>query len=149
MSSGSNGFRRGAISQQADECFLTGCYQAPRQTLVPFFLEVHTSSRYMAHPPTHLASILLLQLLSHPLTVLKKKDTSNCLLWISLWPHISAHTQLLDGRRGRAIRPSHAKQHLHSLDAPTQGLDKRLQRFTRWLCFRSSRPSNLPMRKPV
>ncbi len=129
-------FSRGAIKPPANAC-------PPSSSK---FIRAHD---IMAHPPTHLASILLLQLLSHPLTVLKKKDTSNCLLWMSLWPHISAHTQLLDGRRGRAIRPSRAKQHLHSLDAPTQGLDKRLQRFTRWLCFRSSRPSNLPMRKPV
>ncbi len=77
-------------------------------------------------PPTRLVSVLLLQLLSHPLTALKKKDTSICLLWMSLWPHISARPQLSDGRRGRAIRPSHAEPHLHCLDAPTRRLDKRL-----------------------
>ncbi len=77
-------------------------------------------------PPTRLASVLLLQLLSHPLTALKKKDTSICLLWMGLWPHISARPQLSDGRRGRAIRPSRAEPHLHSLDAPTRRLDKRL-----------------------
>ncbi len=72
-------------------------------------------------------AIKLLQLLSHPLMALKKKDMSTCLLWMSLWPHVSARPQLLDGRRGRAICPSHAEPHLHSLDGPTRRLDKRLQ----------------------
>ncbi len=43
-----------------------------------------TSSRNRDAPPTCLASVLLLQLLSHPLTALKKRDTSTCLLWMSL-----------------------------------------------------------------
>ncbi len=43
------------------------------------------------HAPTRLASVLLLQLLSHPLTALKKKDTSTCLLWMSLCLHIYEH----------------------------------------------------------
>ncbi len=98
-----------------DECFLTGCYQAPRQRSSPFFPEVLTSSRYCGTPPIRLASVLLLQLLSHLLIVLKKKDTSTCLLWISLWTHISAHPQLSDGRRGRAIHPSRAEPNRHSL----------------------------------
>ncbi len=84
-------------------------------------------------PPTRLAFVLLLQLLSHPLTALKKKDMSTCLLLMSLWPHISACPQLSNGRRGRAIRPSCAEPNLHSLDTPTRRLDKRLQCFTRWL----------------
>ncbi len=93
-------------------------------------------------------------LISHPsfcfscshMKALKKKDTSTCLLWMSLWPHISARPQLSDGRRGRAIRP---EPHLHSLEAPTWRLNKRLQHYTRWLCSRSSRPRCSPMRKPV
>ncbi len=44
---------------------------------------------------------------------------STCLLWMSLWPHISAHPQLSDRRQRRAIRPSHAEPHLHSLDKPS------------------------------
>ncbi len=68
---------------------------------------------------------------------------------MSPWPHISARPQLSDGRRGRATHPSCAEPHVHSLDAPTWRPDKRLQRFTRWLCSRSSRPRCLPMRKPV
>ncbi len=117
-----------------DECFLTGCYLAPCQA--------HT--RYCGTPPTCLASASAA--LSHLLTALKKKDTSTCLFWMSLWPHISARPQLLDGRRGRAIRPSCAEPHLHSLDVPTRRLGKRLQRCTLWLCSRSSRPRCLPVR---
>ncbi len=60
-----------------------------------------------------------------------------CLLWMSLWSHISAHPRLSDGRRGRVIRPSRAEPHLHTLNAPTQRLDKPLQRFTRWLSSRA------------
>ncbi len=45
---------------------------------------------------------------------------------MSLWPHISARPQLSDRRRGRAIRPSRAEPHLHSLDASTRQLDATL-----------------------
>ncbi len=127
-----------------DECFFHGALSS-----APLFLKVHTSSRYYGTPPTHLTSILLLQLLSHLLMALKKKNTSTCLFWMSLWLHISARPQLLNGRRGRAIRPSRAEPHLHSLDAPTRWLDKRLQRCTLWLCSRSFRPRCSPVRKPV
>ncbi len=138
---------RSHLAAGCTSVFSRGAIKAPRQHSSPFFPKVHTSSQYYGTPPTRLASVLLL--LSHPLTALKKKDTSTCLLWMSLWPHIYARPQLSDGRRGRAIRPSRAEPHLHSLDAPTRQLDKRLQRFTRWLCSRSSRPRCSPMRKPV
>ncbi len=62
----------------------------------------------------------------------------------NLWPHISARPQLSDGRRGRAIGPSLAEPHLHSLDVPSRRLDEQLQRFTRWLCSRSSSPRCSP-----
>ncbi len=42
------------------------------------------------------------------------------------------------------IHPSRAKPHLHSLDVPTQRLDRRLQRCTRCLCFRSFKPRCSP-----
>ncbi len=42
-----------------------------------------------------------------------------------------------------------SEPHLHSLDAPTLRLDKRLQHCTLWLCSRSSRPRCTPVRKPV
>ncbi len=136
MSSGSNGPRWGAISQQAGRVFSHGALSSPLPTHFP---EVHTSSRYYGTPPTCLASVLLLQLLSHLLTALKKKDTSTCLFWMSLWLHISARPQLSDGRRGQAIRPSRAEPHL----------DNWLQRCTLWLCSRSSRPRCSLVRKPV
>ncbi len=120
--------------------FSRGAVKPPANARPPFFPEIHTSSRYRGTPPTHLVSVLLLQLLSHLLTALKKKDTSTCLLWMNLWPHISARPHLSDGRRGIAIRPSRPEPHLHSLDEPTWRLDKRLQRCTLWLCSRSSLP---------
>ncbi len=149
MSSGSNGLRWGATLQQAGWVFSHGALSSPPPTLIPLFPEVHMSSRYCGTPPTPLASVLLLQLLSHLLTALKKKDMSTCLLWMSLWPHISARPPLLNGRRGRAIHPSRTESHLHSLDVPTRRLDKWLQCCTLWLCSRSSRPRCLPVRKPV
>ncbi len=68
--------------------FSWGAIKPPSQRSSPFYPEVHTSSRYYGTPPTFLASVLLLQLLSHPLMALKKKDTSTCLLWTSLPAHI-------------------------------------------------------------
>ncbi len=72
----------------------------------PFFPEVHEELTKSCRTPTRLTSVLLLQLLSHPLTALKKKDTSTCLLWMSLWPHISARPQLAIGWKARASHPS-------------------------------------------
>ncbi len=51
-----------------------------------------TSSRNLGTRPIYLASAPLLQPLSHPLTALKRKDTSICLLWMS---------------RGRTYLPAH------------------------------------------
>ncbi len=104
----------------------------------PYSPKCSTSSQNLGARPIHLASAPLLQPLSHPLTVLKRKDMSICLLWMSPWPHTSARPRLSDGRRGRHIHPSRAEPYLHSLDVLTQRLDRRLQRCTRWLCFRSS-----------
>ncbi len=49
--------------------------------------------------------------------------------------------------RVSSIRPSRAKPHLHSLDAPTRRLDNWLRCYT--LCFRSSMPRCSLVRKPV
>ncbi len=81
-------------------------------------------------------------------------DVLHCVRQIMVTPdtdqlRVVQKTQLSDGRRGRAIHPSRAEPHLHSLDVPTRRLDKRLQRFTRWLCSWSSRPRCSSMRKPV
>ncbi len=118
---------------------------SPTNARPPSSPKYTTSSQNHGVPPTRLASAFLLQLLSHPLTALNKRDTSTCLLWMSLWPHISARPQLSDGKG----HPSCAEQHLHSLDVPTRRLDKRLQRFTRRLCSRSFRSRSSPMRKLV
>ncbi len=60
----------------------------------------------MERPPLISHPSFCFSLLSHRLTALNKKDTSTCLLWMSLWPHISARPQLPNGRRRRAICPS-------------------------------------------
>ncbi len=83
-----------------EEWFLLGCNQAFRQRSSPSSPKYRTSSQNRGAAPTRLASVLLLQLLSHPLMALKKKYTSTYLLWMSLWPHISDHPQLSDGRQG-------------------------------------------------
>ncbi len=146
MSSSSNGLSWGAITQQAGRVFShRALSKPPANARPPSSLKFIRAHDIMAR----LASVLLLQMLSHPLKVLKKNYTSTCLHWMSLWPLISACPQLSDGRRGRAIHPSCAEPHLHSLDAPTRWLDKQLQCFTRWLCSRSSKPRCSPMRKPV
>ncbi len=55
-----------------------------------------TSSPNLGARSIRLASTPLLQPLSHPLTALKSEHKSICLLWMSLWPHISARPRLLD-----------------------------------------------------
>ncbi len=149
-SSGLNGLRlRSHFAAGLTSGFFRGAIRPSANARLPSSPKSTTSWRNRGAPPTRLASVLLLPLLSHLLTALKKKDTSTCLLWMSLWPHISARPRLSDGRRGRAIRPSRAEPHLHSLDAPTRRLDKRLKRYTLWLCSRSSRPRCSQVRKPI
>ncbi len=124
-----------------DEWFLPGPHQALGQRSSPFFPEVHDELTKSWHAPYSTCIRPSASTASHQLTVLKRKDTSTCLLWMSPWPQISALPWLSDGRQGWAIRPSRAEPHLHSLDVPTWRLDKRLRRYTLWLCSRSSRPS--------
>ncbi len=121
-----------------DECFLTGL-SSPPPTIVPLLSRSSYELTILWHAPH----------LSRMLTVLKNKDTSTCLLWMSLLPHISARPQLSDGRRWRTILPSLAGPHLHLLDTPTRRLGKWLQRCTLWLSSRSTRPRCSPVRKPV
>ncbi len=107
MSSGSNGLRWGAISQQAGRVFSHG--ELSSNASSPKFIRAHD---IVARPP----------LVSHPSFCFscshicwwrrRKRDMSTCLLWMSLWPHIFACPQLSDGRRGRAICPSRAELHL-------------------------------------
>ncbi len=93
----------GAISQQAGRVVFPRAPSGPPPTLIPL---LPRSSQNRGVPPTRLTSVHLHPLLSHQLTALKRKYTSTWPLWMSPWPHISAHPQLSDGRRGRAIRPS-------------------------------------------
>ncbi len=150
MSLGSNGLR---LRSHLVAGWTSGLYRGaikPSTTARPLSSpKFMKSSRNCGAPHTRLASVRLLPLLSHLFTVLKRKDTSDCPLWMSLWLRISAHPRLSDETRGQAIRPSRSKPHLHSLDAPTRRLDKLIQRCTLWLCIRSSRPRCSPVKKPV
>ncbi len=83
--------------------------------------------------PRHLAAILFMQ-----------RQTQR-----GRGARILARPQLSDGRRGWIIRSSHAEPLLHSLDAHTRQLDKRLRRCTLWLWSRSSRPRCSPVRRPA
>ncbi len=108
MSSGSNGLRWGAISQQAGRVFSHEALSKPpanlRHPSSPKFIRGHD---IMVRPPliSHLSSVLLLQLLSHPLTALKKKDASTCrLLDESVAAHCCPPTAI--GWKARASHPS-------------------------------------------
>ncbi len=102
-----------------------------------------------AHPPSS-PKYKTNQIVAHPLLI---SHPSFCLLC----PHL--HWQRWrEGIRepvpsgwvhGWKARASRAEPLLHSLDAPTRQLDKRLRRCTLWLCSRSSRPRCSPVRRPV
>ncbi len=67
-----------------DKWFLPGAIRPSANAHPPSSPKSTVSSRNRGTPPIRLASFLLLPLLSHLLTVLKRKDTSTCLLWMSL-----------------------------------------------------------------
>ncbi len=81
-------------SSRLDEWFLPGRHQEPPPMLLPLLPLSMMSSQNRGEPHTHLASVHLLQPLSHPLTALKNKDTSACPLRMSPWPHISVCPRL-------------------------------------------------------
>ncbi len=60
---------------------------------------------------------------------------------MSLWPSIYARPRPLVGWQRPPTRPSPVGRLQHSLDAPTNRVDKRPLRFTPWRSFRSSRPN--------
>ncbi len=65
--------------RRLDEWILPGCHQAPRQRSSPFFpMKSMMSSLNGGVPPTRLASVLLLPLLSPPLTGLKRRNKCAC-----------------------------------------------------------------------
>ncbi len=106
MSSGSKGLRlRNHLAAGWTSGFFRGAIRLSANARPPSSPKYTTSSRNRCAPPTRLASVLLLQLISHPLTALKKEDMSTCLLWMSLWPHISARPQLF-GWKARASHSS-------------------------------------------
>ncbi len=113
-SSGSNGLHLRNHLAGWTSGFFRGAIRLCGNAHPPSSLKYTTSSRNRGAPPTHLASVLLLQMLSHPLTALKKKDTSTCLLWMSLWPHISARHPSKPCRATSALagrpRPSPTQQ---------------------------------------
>ncbi len=114
-----------------NEWFLPEDHQVLFQHSSPFFPKVHDELTKCWHAPySSRVRPSISAVLSHPLTALKRKDTSICLLWMSHLPRISAHPWLSDERQGQHIYPSCAEPLLHSLDAPTQRLDRWLQRCT-------------------
>ncbi len=100
--------------------------------------------------PTRLSSTLQLQLLSHPLTVLKIKDTSTCLLKMNLLAALcSARPQLSDGRRRRAIRPKLCRATSALTGRAYSVVGQTASALHSMACSRSSRPRCSPVRKPV
>ncbi len=87
-------------SSRLDEWFLPGRHQALGQRSSPFFPEVHDELTKSWHAPYSTCIRPSASTASHQLTVLKRKDTSTCLLWMSPWPQISALPRLSDGRQG-------------------------------------------------
>ncbi len=121
-----------------DEWFLPGHHQAPRQCSSPFFPKVHDELTKSWHAPY---SSRIRPSASAALTSIDGTEAKGyeCLpLWMSLWPRISARPRLSDGRRGRAIHPSCAEPILHSLDAPTRRLDKRLRRCKKRVYYKKA-----------
>ncbi len=125
-----------------DEWFLPRRQQATRQRSSPFFLKVHDELTKLWRAPY---SSRIRPSASSALTSIDGAEKRYELLS----GRISARPRLLDGIRGWAIWPSRAEPCLHSLDAPTRRLDKRLRRCTVWLCSRSTRPRCSPVRRTV
>ncbi len=108
-----------------DEWFLPGCHQALHQRSSPFFPEVHMKSWRTPYSSRFRPST------SATLTSVDSAEEKGY-----------EHLPPLDESMA-------AELHLHSLDMPTQWLDRLLQRCTQWLCFRSFKPRCSPTRMPV
>ncbi len=114
MSSGSNGLcLRSHLATGWNIFFSQGAIKPPANAHPPSSPKFMTSSRYCGTPPTRLASVLLLPLLSYQLTTLKRKDASACPFWMSPWPRISAARGYRMEGEGE---PSVQAVHLHSPD---------------------------------
>ncbi len=95
MSSGLSGLHlRSHLAAGWMSGFSWGAIKPPTNARPPSSPKSMPSSLNCGAPPTCLASVLLPQLSSHQLTVLKRKDASACPLWMSPWPRISAHPWL-------------------------------------------------------
>ncbi len=81
--------------------FCQGAIRLSAKALPPSYPKFTMSSQNHGARTFCVASAPQLQLLSHPLAALKKKDTSTCLLLMSPWPHVSVCPWLADGSRGR------------------------------------------------
>ncbi len=150
MSSGSSGLQlRSHLAAGWMSGFSRGAIKPPASARPPSSQKYLRSSLNRGTPPTHLTSVFLLPPSSPPLTALKRRETSTWPLWMSPWPHISAHPSLSDGRKGWAIRPSRAELRLHSLDTYSAAGQAASALHSLWLCSRSSRPRCLPVRRPV
>ncbi len=101
-----------------DKCFITGRYQAPHKCSSPFFPEVHTSSQYCGTPPTHLASVLLLQLRSHLLRCWRKR----------IWEPASSGWVC-----GRTFLPAHSYRMEGKGEPSVQAMQSHI--CTRWMCL--------------
>ncbi len=114
-----------------DEWFLPGRHQALRQHSSPFFPEVHdklTKSWRAPYSPRIRPSA--------PVALTSVDGTED---------KGYEHLPPLDESVATHLCPSTAI----GCKARDEPLHKWLQRFTRWLCSRSSRPRCSPMRKPV
>ncbi len=74
------GYYKGCLAAGWTSGLSLGAIRLSANARPPSFPKCTMSSQNRGVPPTRLASALLLQLLSHPLTALKIMDTSTCLL---------------------------------------------------------------------
>ncbi len=74
------GYYKGCLAAGWTSGLSLGAIRLSSNAHPPSFPKCTMSSQNRGVPPTRLASALLLQLLSHPLTALKIMDTSTCLL---------------------------------------------------------------------
>ncbi len=74
------GYYKGCLAAGWTSGLSLGAIRLSANACPPSFPKCTMSSQNHGVPPTRLASVLLLQLLSHPLTALKIMNTSTCLL---------------------------------------------------------------------
>ncbi len=148
MSSGSNGFRlRSHLAAGWTSGFFQGTIRLSANAHPPPSPKCTTSSRNRGVPPARSCIRPSASVALTSVNGAESKGYKQLLIWISLWLHISVRPQLFrwEARACHPSKPCRATSAL--LDMPTWRLNKRLQRFTRWLCSRSSRPRCSPTRE--